>query len=90
MARVVVRSRSGNVVLAVLGAVYTVAALVALYVLSRDVWDAAGLRELVLQMVLIGSATCGLWFLVTGLENLGVHVLPKGLPHFLRRHSGSH
>jgi hypothetical protein len=90
MARVLVRSRSGNVVLAVLGAVYTVAALVASFALARDVWNATGVKELALQMVLIGSAACGLWFLVSGLENLGLHVMPKGLPHFLHRHSGSH
>lgn len=85
MARLVLRSRSGNVVLAVLGAVYTVAALVALIALVRDVWNAVGLSELALQAFLLGAIACGLWFLMSALENLGVHVSPRDLPHLLHR-----
>jgi len=90
MSRVHVRSRSGNVVLAVVGAVYAIGALATLIVLAVDVWNAVGLRELAMHVALIGAVTCGLWFFFSGLENLGVHVFGKGLPHFLHRHSGSH
>ena len=82
MTRVLLRSRSGNVVLAVLGAVYTVAALIALFALVRDVWNATGLSELALQAFLLGAAACGIWFLTSALANLGIH-----LTH---RSSGSH
>jgi hypothetical protein len=89
MTRVVLRSRSGNVVLAALGAIYTVTAIAALVAFVADVWNALGLSDLALQIGLIAAAACGVWLLQTGLENLGVHVR-KGLPHFTHRSSGSH
>jgi hypothetical protein len=84
MQRLVVRSRSGNVVLAVLGAVYTLGALGALVAFARDVWNAVALTDLALQVGLLGAAVCGVWFLVNGLENLGVHVAAH-MPHFTHR-----
>ena len=79
MARVRVRSRSGSVVLAVIGAVYTVGATVALVAFAVDVWNAAGWTDRALQVGLIAAGACGIWFLLTGLENLGITV-GKGLP----------
>jgi hypothetical protein len=84
MQRVIVRSRSGNVVLAVLGALYTLGALWALVTLSSEVWNAVGITDLALQAGLIGAAACGVWLLVNGLENLGVHVA-RHMPHFTHR-----
>lgn len=89
MARVLVRSRSGSYVLAAIGAVYTVGALVALVAFAVDVWNAAGITDRALQVGLIVAAACGIWFLMTGLENLGVHV-GRSMPHFTHRSSGSH
>lgn len=87
MARVVVRSRRGNLVLAVLGAIYTLGAIAALVAFAVDVWNAAGIMDHAMQVGLIVAAGCGVWFLLTGLENLGVRV-PRGLPHFT--HGSSH
>ena len=80
MARVILRSRSGNVVLAVLGALYTVAAVATLVAFAVDVWNALGVRDLAMQLGLIAAAGAGIWLLLTGLENLGVHI-GRGLPH---------
>lgn len=89
MGRVVVHSRSGNIVLAVLGAVYAVGAIAALIAFALDVQGAAAIIDRALQFGLVVAAACGVWFLVTGLENLGVH-LGRGLPHLTHRSSGSH
>ena len=89
MARVVVHSRSGNVVLAVLGAIYALGAIAAFVAFVVDVWAAAGMIDRLLLIGLVAAAVCGIWLLVTGLENLGVQ-LGKGLPHFPHRSSGSH
>ncbi len=89
MARVFVRSRSGNLVLAGLGALYSVGAIAALVAFAVDVWNAAAITDRALQLGLIAAAACGVWFLLTGLENLGIH-LRKSLPHFTHRSSGTH
>jgi len=80
MARVVVRSRSGNVVLAVLGALYAFSALAVLVALVVEVWNAAAIIDHAFLLGLVAAAGCGVWFLETGLENLGVRV-----PHFMQR-----
>ena len=80
MARVIVRSRSGNVVLAVLGALYAFSALAVLTLLAFEVWNAAAITDSALLLGLIVAAGCGVWFLETSLENLGVRV-----PHFMQR-----
>lgn len=74
MRRVSVRSRTGNLVLAVVGAVYTVASLAVLVWFIVDVWQAAGIVDRVLQLALVAAGLCGIWFLRTGLANLGVQV----------------
>ena len=89
MARVIVRSRSGNVLLAVVGAIYSLGAIAALVAFASDVWNAAAIPDRALALGLILAAAGGVWFLVTALENLGVHVA-RGLPHFTHRSTGSH
>ena len=73
MSRVIVHSRSGNVVLAVLGAVYVLGAIAAFVAFAADVWSAASFTDRALGLGLIAAAIGGVWLLVTGLENLGVH-----------------
>ena len=68
-----IRSRSGNVVLAVLGVIYAVSALVVLIWFVVDSWAAAAILDRALQLCLAASAACGIWFIVTALQNLGVH-----------------
>ena len=80
MARVIVRSRSGNVVLAVLGALYAFSALAVLVALAVEIWNAAAITDSALLLGLIVAVGCGVWFLETGLENLGVR-----MPHFMQR-----
>jgi hypothetical protein len=89
MGRVVVHSRSGNIALAVLGVLYSVGAIVALIGFVREVQGAAAITDRALQFGLVVAAACGVWFIVTGLKNLGVHA-GRGLPHFTHRSSGSH
>lgn len=74
MWRVFVRSRSGNVALGVVGAVYALLAVSILWRYIADVRDAAALLDLILQAALVGSAICGVWFVVIALENLGIHI----------------
>lgn len=72
MRRALVRSRNGNLVLAITGAVYTVASLAILIWFVADVWQAAGIVDRLLQLGLIASGLCGYWFLHSALQNLGV------------------
>ena len=72
MRRAFVRSRNGNLVLAAVGAVYTVASLAVLLWFIADVWGAASLTDRALQLALVACGLCGLWFLQSALENLGV------------------
>lgn len=74
MWRVFVRSRSGNVVLAVVGALYALLAIAVLTWFVADVGRVAALLDRALQFALLLAAACGVWFVVNALENLGVHV----------------
>ena len=68
--RVLVRSRNGNVVLAAVGALYALAAAGVLVWFVIDVWQAATLTDVMLQVALLASAACGVWFMSNALENL--------------------
>ena len=70
--RMVIRSRSGNFVLAALGVIYAVSALVVLVWFVVDSWSAAATLDRALQLCLAASVACGVWFTVTAVENLGV------------------
>jgi hypothetical protein len=72
MMRLLVRSRRWNWVLAILGAVYAVSAIVLLVWYVIDVWDAVGMGDRVMQAALLGSAIYGIWIFVNALANLGL------------------
>jgi len=79
--RVEIRSRSGNVALAVVGAIYLVCAIATLFFYVVSSWGATGLLDRLLQLTLAGAAIAGAFFLATGTGNLGLHFGPR------RRHS---
>lgn len=71
--QVTIRSRSGNMALALLGLVYFLAALVTLLFFVVTSWSGASMVDRVLQLALAGSAFAGALFLHIGAQNLGVH-----------------
>ena len=79
--RIEIRSRSGNVALAVIGAIYLIIAVATLMFYLVTSWGASALTDRVLQLALAGSALVGAFFLATGASNLGVHFGAR------RRHS---
>lgn len=72
MLRVHVRSRPGNIILAVIGTAYAVASLAVLVWLVIDVWQASTMFDRLIQFALIASAACGVWFLANAMQNLGI------------------
>ena len=68
--RVLVRSRSGNLILAFVGGVYALSAVAVLAWFVVDVWQAARIADFVLQVALVASAACGVWFISIALANL--------------------
>ncbi|HEX6099331.1 MAG TPA: hypothetical protein VF432_23655 [Thermoanaerobaculia bacterium] len=79
--------------LAVLGAAYTVGAIVVFVMLAMAVWNAISMTSLAMMAALAAAAACGIWFLKSALQNLGIRIaggLPRGLPHLTHRSSGSH
>ena len=70
MLRVMIRSRIGNAVLAVLGVVYFVSATATLiyYIVSN--WGANGLTDYILQFALLCAAVGGVLFFMIGAGNL--------------------
>lgn len=87
MFRVPVHSRSGNVLLAVLGITYAVGAVAVLTWFVIDVWRAESLTDRLLQIGLVVAAACGVWFVDIALENLR---RTGGVPWRRRRSSGAH
>ena len=75
MAGVSIRSRVGNVVLAVAGAVYAVAAvgLFVFYLVST--WVSAHLLDRMLQFTLVAGAAVGVYFIVIAAPRLGVQLV---------------
>ncbi len=71
--RIQVRSRFGNAVLGVLGVGYVCAAIALLAYHIAQTWGAAGLIDRAVQVVLLGSAAAGILFIVTAVQNLGLH-----------------
>lgn len=70
--RLPVRSRSGNIVLAVVGSIYAVSALSILAWFVLEAWSAATMSDRVLQLALTGAAACGIWLALSALKNLGL------------------
>lgn len=71
MLRLPVRSRRWNRVLAIVGAVYAVSAIVLLAWFIIDVWKAASIADRLLQLALLMSALCGAWMYANARANLG-------------------
>lgn len=72
MMKVPIRSRSGNVFLAIVGAIYVLAALVPVVSLLREAWRYRALVDSALLFFLTAAAAGGIWFIAVGLSNLGV------------------
>lgn len=71
MWRVLIRSRNGNLILAVVGAIYALSAVAVLAWFVADVWQAAAFADLLLQVALVGATVTGIWFVSNALRNLG-------------------
>jgi len=68
--RVLVRSRSGNLILAFVGGMYALSAIAVLGWFVVDVWQAVRVADFLLQVALVASAACGVWFVSIALTNL--------------------
>ena len=72
MMRMLLRSRSGSLCLAVIGGIYAFSALAVLvYFIAEQELVSASMIDRVLQFALVAAAACGVWFVVIGLANLG-------------------
>jgi hypothetical protein len=71
MMRLHVRSRRWNLILAILGSIYAVSALVLLVWFAREVWGAEGPVDRLFEIALLISAACGVWFALSAMANLG-------------------
>jgi hypothetical protein len=72
MMRLLVRSRRWNMVLAILGSIYAVSSIMLLGWSVLEVWSAEGITDRIMQIVLLVSALCSIWFVVNSLTNLGL------------------
>jgi hypothetical protein len=70
--RIAIRSRSGNVALGVVGAIYFVSALLTLMLYVVSSWGGASLLDHLLQLMLVASALAGAFLLATAAGNLGI------------------
>jgi hypothetical protein len=77
--RIPVRSRSGNVVLVIIGGIYGLSALSLLFWFILEAWSAATLLDRALQFALVVAAASGLWIVLSALENLGLRQQPRQL-----------
>ena len=68
--RVLVRSRSGNFILAIVGAIYALSAIAVFGWFAVDVWRSGAMVDLLLQIALLAAAACGVWFLSIARQNL--------------------
>jgi NADH:ubiquinone oxidoreductase subunit 6 (subunit J) len=72
-AQVSIRSRSGNIALAVFGLLAFVGAIAVLLFFVATTWSSASLADRVLQAALVLSALAALYFLQTAARSLGSH-----------------
>jgi hypothetical protein len=70
--RLLVRSRNGNFILAIVGAIYALSAIAVLGWFVVEVWRSGATIDLVLQLALIIAAACGVWFLSIARQNLRI------------------
>jgi hypothetical protein len=80
MMRLPVRSRSGNWMLALIGGIYAIGALAVLAWFVVDVWSADSTIDRLLQFALVAAGGCGVWFVASALENLGVRQPHRSAP----------
>ena len=72
MWRVSIRSRLGNAILGVLGALYFVSAIATLIYYVVTTWEAMGMIDYALQLALLGAAIGGLFFMAVAVQNLAL------------------
>lgn len=73
MLRVRIRSRGGNIALAVIGGIHVVSSLVMVSWVIRDVIETAVARQALAQLLVLAvAACCGVWFIAVALDNLGI------------------
>lgn len=80
------RSRSGSIVLGVLGITYAMAALILLGVSIEIIGPFAGMKDYAAFLALVGAAGVGIWFILVSMASLHIEI---HLPHFRRTHSGA-
>jgi hypothetical protein len=85
--RLPVRSRSGNIVLAIMGSIYAVSALSILAWFVLESWRAADMSDRLLQLALAGAVASGTWLALRAMKNLGP---PREQPRHWRPHRVSH
>jgi uncharacterized membrane protein len=73
MQRLMIRSRLGNFVFAVLGAVYVLAALTLFGVLMYSTHAQQSLAEMFIEVVLVACAVSGFWVATNSARNLRHH-----------------
>jgi hypothetical protein len=70
--QITIRSRSGNMALAVFGLVDFLCALLVLFFFVVTSWGVDSLIDSALQLALAGAAFAGVFFLQIGTRNLGM------------------
>lgn len=78
--KILVHSRIGNAVIGVLGVVYTLAAIALFAVHVRTTWNAAGMIDYAVALVLIGSGAAGILFMMTAAQNLELRLRHRAAP----------
>lgn len=74
MNRVSIRSRLGNVVLAIAGTIYALAAVGLFVFYLVTTWVTAHLLDRMLQMMLVAAAVAGVYFIVIAAPRLGMRI----------------
>jgi hypothetical protein len=69
-----IQSRAGNFALAVIGAMYAVAAVVLLVYYGTSVGRLAARGDLLVQLLLVGGIACGVYFVSLARVNLSHHL----------------
>ena len=78
--RVPIRSRVGNSILGLLGAVYAVSASATLVYYVVTNWGANGLLDYLLQLALLAAAIGGVLFMAVAAENVNLRQKSRSAP----------
>ena len=76
--RMQLRSRTGSIVIGILGVIYAVAAAVILVLYIIQTWAAASLTDRALQLVLAGAILVSAWFVIIAARSLGIPLSRRG------------